>query len=92
MVTAHLTAEFADANHAVFHHTSGGAVRSEEVTSEEDVYKLEVLDFYAAVVDGRPAKIPLREGARSLDLALAARASSDAGIVVQLPQAVDLGL
>jgi len=92
VVTAHVTAEFADANHAVFHHTSAGDVRSQEVTSEEDVYKLEVLDFYAAVVKGRPAQIPLREGARSLDLALAARASADAGTVVQLPQGADLGL
>ncbi|MFN8469972.1 MAG: Gfo/Idh/MocA family oxidoreductase [Caldilineaceae bacterium] len=92
VVTAHVTAEFTDANHATFYHTAGGTVRSEEVTSEEDVYKLEVLDFYEAVVDGRQARVPLREGARSLDLALAARASSDAGTVVQLPQAADLGL
>ena len=92
VVTAHITAEFADANHAVFHHTSNGAVHSEEVTSDADVYKLEVLDFYGAVVQGRPAQIPLREGARSLDLALAARASADAGVVMQLPQVADLGL
>lgn len=92
VVTAHITAEFTDANHAIFHHTSNGAVRSEEVTSEEDVYKLEVLDFHTAVVEGRQAQIPLREGARSLDLALAARASADAGTVVQLPQVPDLSL
>lgn len=92
VVTAHITAEFTDANHAVFHHTSNGAVRSEEVTSEEDVYKLEVLDFHTAVVEGRQAQVPLREGARSLDLALAARASADAGTLVQLPQVPDLSL
>ena len=49
VVTAHVTAEFSDANHAIFHHTADSAVRSEEVAAEDDVYQLEVLDFY----DGR---------------------------------------
>ena len=84
VVAAHVTAEFSDANHAIFHHTAGSAVRSEEVAAEDDVYQLEVLDFYEAVTTGRPARIPLREGARSLDLALAARASADSGAVVRL--------
>jgi predicted dehydrogenase len=84
VVAAHVTAEFTDANHALFHHTSGSAVRSEEVVAEEDVYKLEVLDFYDAIVGGKPALIPLREGARSLELALAARASADSGAVVRM--------
>jgi predicted dehydrogenase len=84
VVAAHVTAEFSDANHATFHHTAGSALRSEEVAAEDDVYQLEVLDFYEAVTTGRPALIPLREGARSLDLALAARASADSGAVVRL--------
>lgn len=84
VVTAHVTAEFADSNHALFHYTSAGAPRSEQIVSEQDVYWLEVLDFHEAITAGRPALTPIREGALSLDLALAARESADSGNVMRV--------
>jgi predicted dehydrogenase len=82
VVAARLTAEFADANHATFHYTAETSLRSEEIASDADVYVAEVLDFADAIAEGRPALTPLREGARTLDLALAARASAESGSVV----------
>ena len=83
VVTARVTAEFTDANHALFTHTVG-EVRTEQVAAGSDVYVDETLDFYDAIVAGRPALTPLREGARSLDLALAARLSAEMGEIVRL--------
>jgi len=83
VVTARVTAEFTDANHAVFTHTTD-AGRAEPVDSDADVFMRETLDFYDAIATGRPARIPLREGALSLYLALAARRSAETGEVVRL--------
>lgn len=85
IVTAALTVDFADANHAVFHHTAGPATHSEEIAANDDVYLLELDDFHRAIVTGQPARTPIREGARSLDLALAARASAAANAVQRVP-------
>ena len=88
VVTRNVTAEFADANHATLVHTSvagdGGDLSTEIVASDEDVYKLEFLDLFEAIRDGRPAKIPMREGAKSLDLALAATRSAEMGMPITL--------
>lgn len=83
VVTARLSAEFSDANHAVFTHTAD-EVRTEEVAIDADVFVRETVDFYDAILAGRPALTPLREGALSLDLALAARWSAETGEVVRL--------
>ena len=88
VVTQNITAEFADANHATLVHTAGGEAGSdlstEIVASDEDVYKLEFLDLFDAIRNGRPARIPIREGAKSLDLALAATRSAETGMPVLL--------
>ncbi len=83
VVAARVTAEFTDANHALFTYTAGD-VRTEQVAANSDVYVRESLNFYDAIVAGRPALTPLREGARSLDLALAARRSAETGEVIRL--------
>jgi predicted dehydrogenase len=88
VVAARLTAEFTDANHALFHHTAETPLRSEEIASDADVYAAEVLDFADAIAENRPALIPLREGARTLDLALAARASAESGSVAVIEPSV----
>jgi hypothetical protein len=43
-----------------------------------------LLDLIAAIRAGRLTRTPLREGARSLDLALAARRSAETGQPIQL--------
>lgn len=82
VVTAHVTAEFSDANRAMFYHTGDAVVRTEEVASDQDFMQLELLDFYNGVVTGQPTRTPIREGALSLDLALAARTSAESKAVV----------
>ena len=82
VVTQKVTAEFADANHATFFYTAEPEVRTEQISGEEDYYRSEMLDLHAAIVEGRPAATPMREGARSLEVALAATRSAQTGSVV----------
>jgi len=84
IVAQKLTAEFSDANHATFTYTAETPPRSELIAGEQDYYRSEMLDLHAAIVAGRPAATPIREGARSLDVALAATQSATLGTVVTL--------
>ncbi len=84
VVTGKITAEFADANHANFVYTAEPVLRSETIAGEEDYYRSEMLDLHAAIMQGRPAATPMREGAKSLDVALAATQSAHMGAVVPL--------
>jgi predicted dehydrogenase len=76
LVAQNLTAEFTDANHATFHHTAQPDRQPEVIDSSRDMYLAEMQDFLTAIRTGRPARTPLREGAKSLDLALAATRSA----------------
>jgi len=49
----------------------------EPVTDDKDQYLAETLDLLAAIRDDQPAAIPIAEGMRPLDLALAARRSAE---------------
>ena len=77
----HLVAEraaghFTDWNTGTITHTAGG-VHSTTVAGTEDVFEAQLRDLIAAIREDRPAKVPMREGAASLRLALAARRSAD---------------
>jgi len=80
-----LTADFSDANTAVFHDTSGAEPKAEKVTSSQDLYLAETLDLLAAIRDNRAALVPIEEGVRTLQLALAAQQSADQNAPVSLP-------
>ena len=84
LVTRDITAEFADANHATFHHTVVPDRAPEVIASDRDIYLAEMQDFVNAIRTGQPARIPMREGAKSLDLALAATRSAQMGGEVQV--------
>ncbi len=84
VVAGGATVEFSDANHATFTYTAGPELRSETVAAEEGYHLRELLDLYAAIVEDRAARTPIREGALSLDLALAARRSAETGAAVML--------
>lgn len=84
LVTQKITAEFADANHAALVFTGEAELRTEVIAGEEDYYRSEMLDLHAAIVQGRAAATPIREGAQSLQLALAATHSAETGTVVTL--------
>lgn len=84
LVAQRLTAEFTDANHATFTDTSGAYLLMNTIASEQDYYKLEMLDLYEAIRTGGATRTPLREGALSLELALAATHSAEHGMPVKL--------
>src|SRR5687767_13253977 len=84
VVSENLTTEFTDANHATFHHTAEPGRQPEVIDSDRDIYLSEMHDFGTAIRTGQPTRVPLREGAKSLDLALAATRSAQSGNEVQL--------
>jgi predicted dehydrogenase len=71
-----LTADFQDANHAVFHQTDQPWSATTTVATEKDMFLAQTLDLIAAIRDNRPAAVPIEEGVESLRLALAATASA----------------
>ena len=79
-----MTVDFSDANHATFTYTTTPDLVTETVSSEESCHMRELLDLYGAVVEDRSTRTPIREGALSLDLALAARHSAETCSVITL--------
>ncbi len=83
-VARNVTVDFADANHAIITYTTGPELKIESVASEDSYHLRELLDLHGAIVEDRPTRTPIREGALSLDLALAARRSTETETVVVL--------
>lgn len=79
-----LTADFADANHAVFYQTDQTPPNSFTVSSEQDLYLAETLDLIAAIREDRQTAVPIEEGVRSLHLALAAMRSAEQNMPVDI--------
>jgi predicted dehydrogenase len=84
LVARNLTAEFSDANHATFTYTGGPYLQNVSISSDQDYYRLELSDLLKAIETGGDTRTPLREGALSLDLALAATRSAESAAVVKL--------
>jgi predicted dehydrogenase len=76
VVTRNVTAEFSNANNAVFHMTAQDGVPQRVITSERNVHRAELLDLIQAIRTGGQTRTPMREGALSLELALAATTSA----------------
>jgi predicted dehydrogenase len=84
-VVAHrLTADFQNANHAVFTHTDQPDNPVEKVESDQDFRKKLMLDLIQAIRTNGETRTPMREGAKSLDLVLAARRSAETHTEVRL--------
>ncbi len=86
VVTKNITAEFQDANHASFTYTGAEKLRTQAIASEQDNYRLQLLELAEAIRADGATRTPMREGARSLDLALAATQSAQSGQAVILGQ------
>jgi predicted dehydrogenase len=84
VVARNLTAEFTNANHATFNYTNEPDRQPEVIASERDFYLSEMQDFLTAIRKGQKTRTPLREGARSLDMALAATRSAQLGSELRL--------
>lgn len=77
IVTQKLTAEFSNANNALFHYTAESPVRTETIRSEKNLHLAELQDLLTAIRTDGQTRTPLREGAKSLDMALAATRSAE---------------
>ncbi|MBZ0301655.1 MAG: Gfo/Idh/MocA family oxidoreductase [Anaerolineae bacterium] len=84
LVAQKLTVEFTDANHATFYHTDGTDVPPTVIASDQNYYLREIQDLLTAIRTGSATRTPIREGAKSLDLVLAASASADSHREVSL--------
>ncbi|MEA3002585.1 MAG: UDP-N-acetyl-2-amino-2-deoxyglucuronate dehydrogenase [Sphingomonadales bacterium] len=78
-----MTGRFADWNNAIFTRITG-EVAEEALAGTTDPFVAQLADVAAAIRDGRPPRVPLREGAATLRLALAARRSADEGRELRL--------
>jgi predicted dehydrogenase len=76
-VSQRLIAEFTNANNALLHFTAETPVRTETVQSEKDIHLAELQDLLTAIRTDGQTRTPLREGAKSLDMALAATRSAE---------------
>ena len=77
LVSQKLTAEFSNANNALLHFTAETPVRTETISSEKNVYLAELQDLLTAIHTDGQTRTPMREGAKSLDMALAATRSAE---------------
>jgi len=77
VVTGRITADFKDANHAVFHLTDQEGIPEVSVDSERDFRKKQIEDLLRAIHTGSETRTPIREGAKTLDLVLAATESAE---------------
>lgn len=77
LVAQKLTAEFSNANNAQFHFTAESPVRTETISSDKNVHLAELQDLLHAIRTDGQTRTPLREGAKSLDMALAATQSAE---------------
>ncbi len=84
LVAQNLTAEFGDTNQAHFFFTARPEVATHTIQSGRDLYLAQMQDLIRAIRTGSPTRTPLREGAKSLELVLAARDSAESGAEVRL--------
>ena len=75
LVTKNLTAVAPDADHAEIIHTVPDAAR-EMIATHRNLYALEMNDFINTILHGGQTRIPMREGARTLEMVVAAAHSA----------------
>jgi len=88
--TGDLTADFSDANHAIFHHTTVKDLPQTTIAAEDDLYLAETLDLLAAIREDRDPQVPIEEGVLSLKLALAAAQAAEQDAPVSLEPPVEV--
>jgi predicted dehydrogenase len=84
IVARNLTAEFSNANQATITFTNTPDLRQEVITSEKDFRRDQLLDLLHAIRTNGSTRTPLREGAKSLDLVLAAAKSAESHAEVRV--------
>jgi len=87
-----LTADFSDANHALLHYTSDPKLSETTLAAEDDLYLAETMDLLAAIHENRDPAVPIEEGVRSLNLALAATQAAEQDAPVSLQSSAEISL
>lgn len=77
VVAQHVTADFAHSNHATFYYTDQPDQPPEIISSERDFRLLQMQDLIQAIRSNGDTRTPIREGAKSLDVVLAAVRSNE---------------
>jgi predicted dehydrogenase len=83
VVAERMTGRFTGWNDAVFTRTAG-EVSDETMSGATDPFVAQLADVADAIRHSRPPQVPLREGAATLRLALAARSSAEQGRELRL--------
>ncbi|MBC7329396.1 Gfo/Idh/MocA family oxidoreductase [bacterium] len=84
LIAKGITANFIDANHAVIYQTLMPWEKKVEVSSNKDIYLAETLDLLDAIENDREARVPMIEGAKSLQLVLSAATSAEKGEIIKI--------
>ena len=84
VVTQNLTAEFQNANQALFHLTDQEGSPQLHIDSQADFRQKQIEDLLHAIRTDGKTRTPLREGAKTLELVLAATQSAEMGGEVRL--------
>jgi predicted dehydrogenase len=77
LVAQKVTAEFSNANSALLHFTDETPLRTETISRDKDIHLAELQDLLNAIRTDGQTRTPMREGAKSLDMALAATRSAE---------------
>ena len=77
IVAQNLVAEFSDWNNATFTRTNAQPPSIESIASTQDAFTLQLRDLVNAIRTNGATRTPIREGARTLDLVLAAARSAE---------------
>ncbi len=84
VVTQNVLAEFSDWNHATFTPTGAPNAALLFVASERDVFVAQLQNLVQAIQTNGETRTPMREGARALDVVLAAVESNARGMPVEV--------
>lgn len=76
VVTQAVTAEFVNANHGTLHFTQPPERPPLQIDEDRNIHDAELMELVRAIRGAGSTRTPLREGARSLDVALAATRSA----------------
>jgi predicted dehydrogenase len=79
------TFEFENANSLTIHSTSKPPTTETVNAPDRDMFFLETRNLFDCIATGKETRTPIQEGAKTLELTLAAVASSEKGSAVQLP-------
>lgn len=84
LVAKNITVPFVDANSATVYRTDRQPVEEEKIEGTRDIMMAETLDFLDAIEGGGRTRTPMVEGAKSLELVLAANEAAETGKIVVL--------